>query len=454
MFYSGSLQEGIALAVSQAKAVVCFVRDDEQTSSTWEDDYFTGDEEFSRLLETRAVLLRIAKDSQEAGFLTSFCPIVKFPTVVVIKNGMLCDYLVPELSKEDFRSRLTAKLDESKAAAQPDLTSTSDSTTEGAAGQPIVPASTAPAPTPAAPVATLSAAEPLTASPSTSSPVADQTRESSIREGKKRVEDARISQSTKPAAIQKKPTPTPKETSKPIIPDQLPRKTPSKPATSTPKPAPPSPKPQVLPTQPPSPPKQYRLQVRLFDGSSVRSSFSPSQTIRADVRPWLDTQMLEEKRPYNLKHILTPLPNRTLTIADEEQTLAELGLGSTANLVMVPISTYTDAYSAAGSSLPVRAASSAYGLLSSAVGTAAGLVGSFLGYGSTPQNPTTSQTGQSSPSISSTRDAGQRARPATTASRGPIIRTLRDHRDEQENNQFYNGNQLNFQPRKDDTDRR
>ena len=26
MFYQGSLQEGIALAVSQAKAVVCFVR--------------------------------------------------------------------------------------------------------------------------------------------------------------------------------------------------------------------------------------------------------------------------------------------------------------------------------------------------------------------------------------------------------------------------------------------
>ncbi|PYH44952.1 UBX domain-containing protein [Aspergillus saccharolyticus JOP 1030-1] len=450
MFYSGSLQEGIALAVSQAKAVVCFVRDDEQTSVTWEDDYFAGDEEFLRLLETRAVLLRLAKDSQEAGFLTSFCPIVKFPTVVVIKNGMLCDYLVPEMSKEDFRSRLATKLDESNALVPPDLKPIPESVMKDTAGQPSVPAATAAAPASVAP-----ATDPLPTSSASSSDVTP-ARDSSIREGKKRVEDARIAQSTTPAATQKKPTtPAPKPAGKAMSPEHPPRKPILQPASSNPKPVSPSPKPhQDAPVRSPSPPKQYRLQVRLFDGSSVRSSFSPSQTIRANVRPWLDTQMQEEKRPYNLKHILTPLPNRTLTIADEEQTLAELGLGSTANLVMVPISTYTDAYSAAGSSLPVRAVSSAYGLFSSAVGTATGLVGSFLGYGSSGQNATSAQPGQSSSSNPSTSDSGSRARPVGTSNRGPIIRTLRDHRDEQENSQLYNGNQLNFQPRRDDTDRR
>ncbi|OJK00702.1 hypothetical protein ASPACDRAFT_42193 [Aspergillus aculeatus ATCC 16872] len=450
MFYSGSLQGGIVLAVSQAKAVVCFVRDDEQTSSTWEDNYFTGDEEFTRLLETRAVLLRLTKDSQEAGFLTSFCPIVKFPTVVVIKNGMLCDYLVPEISDEDFRSRLAAKLNETQATAQPDSTGASGDAMEGTASPPTVPVSTAVAPPAAAP-----AAAHVTAISSTPASGASETRDSSRREGKKRVEDARISQVTTPAATQKKPTLAPKQANKAVTPEQPPRRTLLKPVASTPKPTPPSPQteaPQVH--QPPSPPEQYRLQVRLFDGSSVRSSFSPSQTIRADVRPWLDTQTLEEKRPYNLKHILTPLSNRTLTIAEEEQSLAELGLGSSANLVMVPISTYTDAYSAAGSSLPIRAVSSAYGLFSSAVGTATGLVGSFLGYGSTARDPSSAQTGSPSTSTSSTSDADRRARPAGASNRGPIIRTLRDQRGEQENNQFYNGNQLNFQPRRDDTDRR
>jgi hypothetical protein len=193
----------------------------------------------------------------------------------------------------------------------------------------------------------------------------------------------------------------------------------------------------------PTPPTQYRLQVRLFDGSSVRSSFSPSQTIRGDVRPWIDHQMTEEKRPYNLKHILTPLPNRTLTIAEEEQTLAELGLGSTANLVMVPINTYTEAYSAAGSSLPARAVSSAvstaYGLVSSAVGTATGLVGSFLGYG---QPATTSSEANSASRSSSSLSGDGATRPRPSAARGPIIRTLRDQRNEHNDSQFYNGNQV------------
>lgn len=70
LFYSGTLQEGIALAVSEAKAVVCFARgrlsipphheidrlgsgtawlinldtDGTELSSSWEDDYFSDPE--------------------------------------------------------------------------------------------------------------------------------------------------------------------------------------------------------------------------------------------------------------------------------------------------------------------------------------------------------------------------------------------------------------------------
>jgi UBX domain. len=62
------------------------------------------------------------------------------------------------------------------------------------------------------------------------------------------------------------------------------------------------------PIVPRGPPTEYRLQVRLFDGSSVRSSFTPTQSIRNDVRAWLDQKMEDDNRPYNLKHILTPLP--------------------------------------------------------------------------------------------------------------------------------------------------
>jgi len=37
------------------------------------------------LVESKAVALRLAFGSQEAGFLTSFCPIAKAPTLIVIE---------------------------------------------------------------------------------------------------------------------------------------------------------------------------------------------------------------------------------------------------------------------------------------------------------------------------------------------------------------------------------
>ena len=146
---------------------------------------------------------------------------------------------------------------------------------------------------------------------------------------------------------------------------------------------------------------------------------------------------MDEQRPYNLKHILTPLPNRTLTIADEEQTLEELNLGATANLVMVPIKSYTEAYTAPPS-LPARAVNTAYDLASSAVGTATGLVGSFFGYGATSSQNTPAA--GSSASGGDARGGSASARPA--ASRGPIIRTLHGQRREQGDSQLYNGNQV------------
>ncbi|KAF7591904.1 hypothetical protein BBP40_000875 [Aspergillus hancockii] len=461
MFFSGGLQEGIALAVSQSKAVICFVRDDEQTSTLWEEDYFT-DNELAQSLESRSVLLRLSKDSQEAGFLTSFCPVTKFPAAVVIKHGMLREYIVPDISKDDFSRRLRAALEDSKPADEGSSAQIGQShAATPSTDSPIVSA-TAPqpelvsAPVPAAAAATSPPAPAPASTPmSSESPAGESHR----RPDQQRYDGLRLGNSTyRVEASRQTPKPEPKKQEGPSR-----KKDNSKPASSTREKRLPETKPPKASTpvesninpaedhkpQTPTPPKQYRLQVRLFDGSSIRSSFSPSQTISGDVRPWIDSQMVEGKRPYNLKHILTPLPNRTLTIGEEEQTLADLGLGSTANLVMVPINTYTEAYPGAGSSLPARAVttavSSAYGLVSSAVGTATGLVGSFLGYGQPASTP--SETSAASRSSSSPATSDGAARPRPSASRGPIIRTLRDQRNEQNDTQFYNGNQ----PR--DTDR-
>lgn len=188
--------------------------------------------------------------------------------------------------------------------------------------------------------------------------------------------------------------------------------------------------------QPKARPNQFRLQIRLFDGSSVRSSFSPTQTIQRDVRPWLDSQRSDGDVPYNLKQILTPLPSRTISVAEEDQTLEELGLGPTANLVMVPVRTYTEAYASAGASLPVRGLYAGYNLVTGTVGAVAGAIGSILGMSAdtepaAAESPPTAET----PSRVSLR-GGRNGR--------SNVRTLYDgdDDDDREARQFYNGNQV------------
>ncbi|KAJ5639719.1 uncharacterized protein N7484_007581 [Penicillium longicatenatum] len=416
-FYEGSLQDGIALALRETKAVVCFVRDENQTSSTWEEEYFAG-EEIAQILDAGAVLLRITAGSQEAGFLTSLCPIAKFPTVIVINNGTLKEYLVPDISKDIFQSRLGVAV-KGQTPSEPVQQSQSSSP----AVSPVPNITPAQYPTPQTVREASSSAQPKPRQDTS-------TAESATRNA----------QSKKP--VPAKPQPPKVEQKKPVA---QPKKEPLKPKQTIPskKATPSSEERKPQPPVPRGPPTQYRLQVRLFDGSSVRSSFTPTQTIRSDVRPWLDGQMGTEQRPYNLKHILTPLPSRTLSVSEETQSLQDLGLGSTANLVMVPVASYTDAYSTAGSSLPVRGISAVYNAVSSVASTATGLVGSLIGYG--PTAPAATGSGSSSASTSASSENTQRPR-----NTGLNIRTLGDQQNDRKDSQFYNGNQLNFEPRDQD----
>ncbi|KAL4740212.1 hypothetical protein BDV11DRAFT_103829 [Aspergillus similis] len=438
MFFTGTLQEGITLAVQESKAVVCFVPDNGETSSTWQEEYFQGDEQFTRLLESQSVLLRIAKDSLEAGFLASVCPISKYPTVVIIRNGMLREYIVPDISKEDFRSRVMAAIADSNpqsqtvaslAPQQPTQQAQEISSSAARASEPVTTA-----PTPAIDTTQTSATRGQSSQNISTSRSGDKANDLSYTSGS-RMYTATVPQKQEgeqdtPQSSNKAQETTQQKDMKGKAPIRI---------TKNEKSAAASPTPHLAPM--PVPPSQYRLQVRLFDGRSVRSTFSPLHTIRNDVRPWLDNQ-LEERRPYNLKLIMTPLPNKTLTIAEEDQTLRELIRGSTATLVMVPIKTYTEAYSDPGS-LPVRAVSSAYGLVTSVVRGAVGYVGSFIGYS---QNRASSS--QSAPPLS-----GEPQASADTTRRprqwGANIRTLGDQRDGRDS-QFYNGNQLNFEPQQGD----
>ncbi|KAJ9236440.1 hypothetical protein DTO169E5_5712 [Paecilomyces variotii] len=448
MFYEGPLQDGIELAVRESKLVVCFVRDDSQESSEWENEYF-ADEEITQLLKDKSVTLRLKEGTQEAGFLSSFCSISKYPTVVVVKNGMLNEYIVAGTSKDAFRNRLKAVLigNPETAISAPASSARSAGEDNAAAAQlPSASSTAASAPQPAQPAQSTPPAQHVAQDSKTESRPEKKDTETghmgpSKRPGHKVSNEQAESRAQRHREERERASKQAKQDQEEIKRKEAQSKpTFSRTINEAATPAVERPQPRA--------PTQYRLQVRLFDGSSVRSSFSPTDTIRANVRPWLEEKRTDGDRPYTLKHVLTPLPNHTISVSEEEQTLQELGLGPTANLVMVPVQSYTEAY-ASLASFPVRGLYAGYNLVSGAVGAVTGTIGSILGYGGNQTAPRSDSNNTSPPP--SQRPGNGAARPRNGV--GLNVRTLRDQRDERRDNQFYNGNQLNFEPRRDNDQR-
>jgi len=181
------------------------------------------------------------------------------------------------------------------------------------------------------------------------------------------------------------------------------------------------------------------VQVRLFDGSTVRNKFPSDLILRTTVRTWIEEQRSDGDAPYTLKHILTPLPNKTLSISDEEQSLQDLGFDPSATLVMVPVQGYTAAY-AGNPGLVSRGASVGYSVVSSGAGMIAGALGTFLGLGQA-----TPQTGvEETPTQQENIQPGTESRSSASSS-GINVRTLHDQRDDPHDHQLYNGNQVSKQ---------
>jgi hypothetical protein len=199
---------------------------------------------------------------------------------------------------------------------------------------------------------------------------------------------------------------------------------------------------------------QLRVQVRTLDGTTMRNTFPASSSISTHVRPWIDSAT-PTTTPYNLKLILTPLPNRTIEAGEEETPLSDLNVVGSATFVMVPVRGYVESYSSGRTGLLGQngvlggvggMVSGGYNLVSGTAGWALGGVKSLLGYGDQGE-----ANGQTLGSSSTSRDTA-----AGSDGPGPAksvrIRTLADQRAEEakKDQQFYNGNQLNFEPKKDD----
>lgn len=184
--------------------------------------------------------------------------------------------------------------------------------------------------------------------------------------------------------------------------------------------------------------KKCALQVRLLDGTTLRSHFSSDQTLSKDVRSWIDSKRTDGDAPYNFKQILSPPPNRTLSISDEQETLASLGLTPNATLILFPVlSGYTNAYdgTTTASGLLSKGLSAGYGVVSSGVGMITGALGSLFGVGG--QTQTQPSNTNESRTVGSSSAAQQH-------SRSIRVKTLHDQAKEREDQQYYNGNQVGF----------
>ena len=201
------------------------------------------------------------------------------------------------------------------------------------------------------------------------------------------------------------------------------------------------------------------IQVRLFDGSSIKGRFKHDSTLATAVREWIKETSPAGGAdiPFNFRQILTPHPSRTIEISEEGQTLSDVGLMPTATLVLVPVAGFTEAYSSGGGG---GILGSAYGMVSGAFGLAGSALGYVTGFGSSSssQGGEGIYMGGTADEQEASNVQGSRIANADsgTAQSGPSrirVKTMAEQRAESEKGaEFYNGNSLGTEGRKDDDD--
>ncbi|KAM7189767.1 UBX domain containing protein [Naviculisporaceae sp. PSN 640] len=511
MFFQGTLQEGIAAALQQTKSVVCFVTDSGDESQQWEEDYLPNSEA-SSLIESQAILLRLEAGSQEEGFLTQLYPIPKKPTVIIIKNGELKEYIAAGVTKDDFVRRVKAVLQPmvppTATPAQPEqapapsptpqaVPRTEVSSTSGSSGQ-DTPSSESqtrsvadeqPTRTPNAHNRSTSTPNTKTTNTSTQHHTEEKPAESTTsskeaqvkqaelvkkkqreaREERQRIlkaiEDDKIARQARKAELEAERLAAAAAASGEETKDSA-STTAASASTSKPR----SSNGRLSET--------CAIQVRLLDGSTIRNRFSSTADTVQSVRKWVDETRTDGKTPYNFKILLTPLPSKAILATEEKQSLRELKLAPSATLILVPAAgkKYTRPQASASASANSGSSSSAtvtnddpddgdvyeggggnpfIQLINFLLGIINGFFGLIASFFTTlfstagPPQPVDqpSQPGQQRPQASSATTTGR-------AGGGSRIKGLeRERRPEKRNDQqFYNGNSTNFEPRPDDKD--
>ncbi|KIY01909.1 uncharacterized protein Z520_02047 [Fonsecaea multimorphosa CBS 102226] len=503
MFYDGDLSSAISTALQERKAVLCFVYDDStEASKEWET--ILRDPSISPAVSSQTVAVLLNKGSEEAGFLDSICPITSTPAIIVIKDARVHENLQSaDVSTERLKSRLASAFGiQQDGGATPQQSEREDEFTDSTpahatpveshqpmpsrppqnppvpvpAGEQVYATQNRAIPSPPHSSAPRRQAEPPVPSPVPSPAPADtlpstgQSTEMSEkqkaqrseyikmqreREQKQRDERERIKAQIKADREERR------------LLDEMRKQgqTQETPASSSSTSSYARSRTSIANAR-----AEVRVQVRTFDGSTLRNTFPPTSTITKEIRPWIDSSNSASSPPrtsgvpYNLKLILTPLPNRTIEAGEEDTELSDLGIVGSCTFVMVPVKGYVDSYASGGMGLGGGllggVVTGGYNLVSGTAGMVFGGVRSLLGYGSGGNAEQTMPTsgGGGSENASRQPPPGPGSGPGAGAAGNNVrIRTLADQRAEdaaRRDQQFYNGNQLNFQPNNDEDHKR
>ncbi|KAM3538184.1 hypothetical protein ARSEF1564_008897 [Beauveria bassiana] len=467
MFFQGSIQQGISSAVDQQKLLLCFVTDGNDESQTWENEYLQ-DQSINGLITTKAVALRLKAGSDEAGYLAQIFPLPKTPTIVVMKHGELKEYIASGTTKEDFLRRLANAFSTGNVAAPTPAASTA------AAGA----ATAAAAPTPD-----------VVATAPSSSPITSGSPESDGSENVRRILAERAAKAQKDAAARQvkeaeaaaaataakgkgkavansEPAPSSQTAAqkeaaelirknraqqnderrrilKRIEDDKAARRElaahrkkqreESRAAAVESDAKEPQQARAVSRSSSSSPSALAAIQVRLSDGSTLRNKFPATESIK-DIRTWVDKERSDGQGPYYFKQILTPLPNKNIDTTEEDKSLRELGLSPSSTLLLIPIQRFSAAYEA---QCPSQGFFTQIMFLLFGVFTwLQGLIG--LGGAAPPP-------GEQAPS--------QQPANSPAALRNQRVQAFQNPNDRRGDQQLYNGNSLNFEPRPDEDEK-
>ncbi|KAF4124790.1 UBX protein [Geosmithia morbida] len=468
MFYQGSLQEGISTAVGQQKLVLCFVTGTHSTDSYSAKQYHENDESqkwendssvFSKLntlIKNQAVALRLRAGSEEAGYLAQIFPLPQTPTVVIIKNGELKEYITPGVSQDDFTRRIHTAF-----SAQP---TTASQHQEPSSSSPAQTQNDDPPPTRYAQESEQSEnvrrvlaerAARLQAEKEEAERKAKEERAKAKERAKAEAEagaDSDAARAHKQAELLKKRKKkedserrrilqrieADREERRQVAAERRRQRASGGSERSSVDAMSLSPDSRTT-TSSSRLSSTTALQIRLFDGSTMRSRFPTESTTLKDVRRWVDEGRNDGALPYTFKQVLTPMPNRNIDETEESRDLGDLQLSPSSTLVLIPVQRYASAYGGGAgpdSNLFVR-------IIRLLLGSLAWIL-AMIGLGGVgaraSHEPTSSQ-----------RQSGGDTPPQVRHSRVAGFQNPEDRRRDQ---QLYNGNSLNFEPNPDDEEKR